>query len=139
MAGRAVSGPTAPPGGNGAHRLAALPWLLPILYRVLRQTPTPSLARWLLGEPGALWRLEGRELWLAIILELEGERSRPRDAGALGERINATRDWLATLPRSDLATVDAVLEVLDGHGWARPDLVDCDRWECFLALLSGWA
>lgn len=145
MAGAAVGGPAVDPGGNGTRpaavarpqRLAALPWLLPLLWRVLHRAPTPDLARWLSGEHGALWRLEGRELWLALALELEGEMGRSRDAAALDARINATRDWLAILPRSDLATVDAVLEVLDGHGWARPDLVDCDRWECFLALLDG--
>ena len=144
MAGKAVSGPA---GDNGTRpaavarpqRLAALPWLLPVLYRVLHRAPTPNLVRWLAGEHGALWRLEGRELWLALALELDGRMGRPRDAATLGERITATRDWLTTLPRSDLATVDAVLEVLDGHGWARPDLVDCERWECFLTLLDGWA
>lgn len=144
MAIAAVSGPTLARGDNGApaavtrpRRLAALPWLLPLLWRVLHRAPTPDLARWLTGDPGALWRLEGRELWLAIALELDGGMGRPRDAATLDALIDAARDWLATLPRSDLATVDAVLEVLNGHGWARPDLVDCDRWECFLALLDA--
>lgn len=126
--------------GNGPEprreRLAAVPWLLPILHTVLMDPPTNELLRWTTGGRPRPDRMGDRETWLIMLLSLEGELGRPRDARELRSRVSAMADWYDALPRDIAETLETVLGALDRYGWVSKDLVDCERWAALLAYLE---